>query len=87
MPRSVSTGGYMELPVRDLPEVPPKEPGRLLDRISVNIKDAAKLIGTNDKQIRRALYARELPAVKLGKSYSIAVADLQAWFHNKKSTL
>jgi excisionase family DNA binding protein len=52
--------------------------------IAVTIEQAAKLIGTNDKQIRRAIYARELPAVRLGKSYSIAIADLTKWFEHKK---
>lgn len=52
--------------------------------IAVTIEQAAKLIGTNDKQIRRAIYARELPAVRLGKSYSIALADLTKWFEHKK---
>jgi len=52
--------------------------------IAVTIEQAAKLIGTNDKQIRRAIYARELPAVRLGKSYSIAIADLTKWFERKK---
>jgi len=47
-------------------------------------RTGAKLIGTNDKQIRRAIYARELPAVRLGKSYSIAIADLTKWFERKK---
>ena len=51
------------------------------------IEQAAKLIGTNDKQIRRAIYAHELPAVRLGKSYSIAVADLTRWFERKKKFL
>jgi len=55
--------------------------------IAVTIEQAAKLIGTNDKQIRRAIYARELPAVRLGKSYSIAIADLTKWFERKKKFL
>jgi len=38
-----------------------------IQAIAVTIEQAAKLIGTNDKQIRRAIYARELPAVRLGK--------------------
>ena len=42
-------------------------------------------MGTNDKQIRRAIYAREIQVVRLGKSYSIAVADLQRWFDRKKT--
>ncbi len=59
-------------------QVPP------IQQIAVTIEHAAKLIGTNDKQIRRAIYARELPAVRLGKSYSIAIADLRNWFERKK---
>ena len=59
-------------------ELPPIQP------IAVTIEQAAKLIGTNDKQIRRAIYARELPAVRLGKSYSIAISDLTKWFERKK---
>jgi len=55
--------------------------------IAVTIEQAARLIGTNDKQIRRAIYARELPAVRLGKSYSIAIADLTKWFERKKKFL
>ena len=59
----------------------------LLDRIAVTVKEAAILIGTSDKQIRKALYARELPAARLGKAYSIGVADLRKWFDGKKTTL
>jgi len=59
-------------------QVPP------VQQIAVTIDEAAKLVGTNDKQIRRAIYARELPAVRLGKSYSIAIADLKTWFERKK---
>lgn len=59
-------------------QVPP------VQQIAVTIEQAAKLIGTNDKQIRRAIYARELPAVRLGKSYSIAIVDLKNWFERKK---
>jgi excisionase family DNA binding protein len=59
-------------------QLPPIQP------IAVTIEQAAKLFATNDKQIRRAMYARELQAVRLGKSYSIAVADLMTWFERKK---
>src|ERR1700746_904119 len=59
-------------------QLPPIQP------IAVTNDQAAKLIGTNDKQIRRAIYARELPAVRLGKSYSIAIVDLTRWFERKK---
>jgi hypothetical protein len=56
----------------------------LLDRIAVTVKEAAILIGTSDKQIRKAfLYARELPAARLGKANSIGVADLRRWFDGK----
>ncbi len=76
---NVSLGEEIELgiPMAVL-QLPPIQP------IAVTIEQAAKLIGTNDKQIRRAIYARELPAVRLGKSYSIAIADLTKWFERKK---
>jgi excisionase family DNA binding protein len=56
----------------------------LLDRIAVTVREAAILIGTSDKQIRKALYARELPAAKLGNAYAIGVDDLRKWFDGKK---
>jgi len=59
----------------------------LPERIAVTVKEAAELVGTNQKQIRRALYRRELQAAKLGKSYSIAVEDLRKWFDSKKGIL
>ena len=55
--------------------------------IAVTVKQAARLLGTNDKQIRRGIHARELPVVRFGNSYSIAVDDLKAWFDQKKSVL
>ena len=55
--------------------------------IAVTVKQAANLIGTNDKHIRAAIYARELPVLRLGKSYHIAVSDLTEWFNRKKRTL
>lgn len=58
-----------------------------LDRIAVTVKEAAILIGTCDSQIRKALYARELPAAKLGNAYAIGVEDLRKWFDGKKRTL
>ena len=59
----------------------------LPDRIAVTVKEAAVLLGTNRKQIRKALYARELPAARLGKAYAIGVEDLRKWFDSKKTTL
>lgn len=59
----------------------------LLDRIAVTVKEAAILVGTNDKQIRKALHAGELPAARLGNAYSIGVADLRKWFDGRKRTL
>jgi excisionase family DNA binding protein len=58
-----------------------------LPPIAVTVKQAARLLGTNDKQIRRGIYARELPVVRFGNSYSIAVDDLRAWFNRKKGVL
>jgi excisionase family DNA binding protein len=55
--------------------------------IAVTVKQAARLLGTNDKQIRRGIHARELPVVRFGNSYSIGVDDLRVWFDRKKATL
>lgn len=55
--------------------------------IAVTVKQAARLLGTNDKQIRRGIHARELPVVRFGNIYSIAVEDLIRWFSSKKRTL
>lgn len=57
------------------------------NRIAVTVKEAARLLSTNDKQIRRGIHARELPVVRFGNSYSIGVDDLRAWFNRKKATL
>ena len=79
---NVSPGEEIELGISmAVLQLPPIQP------IAVTIEQAARLIGTNDKQIRRAIYARELPAVRLGKSYSIAIADLTKWFERKKKFL
>ena len=59
----------------------------MTDRIAVSVKEAAKLLATNDKQIRRGIYARELPVVRFGNSYSIAVEDLMRWLSSKERTL
>jgi excisionase family DNA binding protein len=59
----------------------------LMPPIAVTVKHAARLLGTNDKQIRRGIYSRELPVVRFGNSYSIAVDDLRAWFNRKKGVL
>jgi len=58
-----------------------------LERIAVTVKEAAALIGTNTKQIRKALYARELPAARLGNAYAIGVDDLRNRFNRKKKML
>ena len=55
--------------------------------IAVTVKQAARLLGTNDKQIRRGIHARELPVVRFGNSYSIGVEDLRKWFDRRKRTL
>ena len=60
---------------------------RLIDRIAVTVEEAALLVGTNDKQIRKAIHARELPVLRRGNSYLIAVEDLIRWFNSKKGTL
>jgi rRNA-processing protein FCF1 len=57
------------------------------DTIAVNIKKAARICGTNDKQIRKGIYAREIPVVRLGNSYVIAIDDLREWIKRKKKTI
>lgn len=69
------------------PSVAGRPDVRLIDRIAVTVMEAAELVGTNDKQIRKAIYARELPVVRLGNSYLIAVEDLIRWFNSKKGKL
>jgi excisionase family DNA binding protein len=70
-----------------LSELPSGSPEQALTPIAVTVKQAARLLGTNDKQIRRAIHARELPVVRFGNSYSIAVDDLRALFNRKKGVL
>lgn len=53
----------------------------------MTVRQAARLLGTNDKQIRKAIHARELPVVRFGNSYSIGIEDLRRWFDSKKRTL
>jgi excisionase family DNA binding protein len=75
--------------VRD-PSIPPvcsESAVAVQTPIAVTVEQAARLLGTNDKQIRRGIYARELPVVRFGNSYSIAVDDLRAWFNRKKRVL
>jgi hypothetical protein len=43
------------------------------DRIAVTVKEDARLFSTNDKQIRRGIYARELPMVRFGNSTASAL--------------
>ena len=62
-------------------------PEQAVTPIAVTVKEAARLLGTNDKQIRRGIYARELPVVRFGNSYSIGLDDLRAWFNRKKGVL
>ena len=62
--------------VVQLPPIPP---------IAVTIVQAAKLIGTNDKQIRRAIYARELPAVPWASRTASRLPILRGGLSGKRS--
>ena len=42
-----------------------------LTPIAVTVKQAARLLGTNDKQIRRGIHARELPAESRSRKSSL----------------
>jgi hypothetical protein len=56
-------------------------------KVAVTVKEATELLATNHKQIRRGMYARELPVVRFENSHSIGVDDLRAWFNRKKAIL
>ena len=58
-----------------------------IEAIAVTVAQAAKMLGTNQGQIRKGLYSRELKAARLGKAYYIKVADLMRWFDSKVRNL
>lgn len=50
------------------------------DRHAVSINTAADLYDVSRDTIRKAIYARELPAKKVGRGFRIDVASLREWF-------
>jgi len=84
---SVSDSGTKRVSDSSIRPTPVQNTTKDQTPIAVTVKQAAHLLGTNDKQIRRGIHARELPVVRFGNSYSIAVDDLRAWFNRKKATL
>jgi hypothetical protein len=59
------------------------------NKIAVRVEEAAELVSMHPNAIRKAIYAREIPAVQHGtnKPYYILVSDLIDWFNRKKKTL
>lgn len=52
---------------------PSREEVRLL-----NIKEAARFLGTTDKTLYTKIWRREIPFIKLGRSVRFDVRDLEA---------
>lgn len=58
--------------------MPDKErPGREEVRL-LNIKEAARFLGTTDKTLYSKIWRREIPFIKLGRSVRFDVRDLEA---------
>jgi excisionase family DNA binding protein len=51
----------------------------------MTVNEAAAWLRTNPKQVRKLIHHRELPAIRLGKSYVIDRLDLEAWWARKKA--
>ena len=56
-----------------------------LEPIAVDIKQAAKFLGTSVHQIRTLIYGQELKAFTLGKKQLLRVADLRDFINKKVS--
>ena len=54
-----------------------KQPGREEVRL-LNIKEAARFLGTTDKTLYTKIWRREIPFIKLGRSVRFDVGDLEA---------
>ena len=52
-------------------------PGREEVRL-LNIKEAARFLGTTDKTLYTKVWRREIPFIKLGRSVRFDVRDLEA---------
>jgi excisionase family DNA binding protein len=54
-----------------------ERPGREEVRL-LNIKEAARFLGTTDKTLYSKVWRREIPFVKIGRSVRFDVRDLEA---------
>ena len=54
-----------------------ERPGREEVRL-LNIKEAARFLGTTDKTLYSKIWRREIPFIKLGRSVRFDVRDLEA---------
>jgi excisionase family DNA binding protein len=54
-----------------------ERPGREEVRL-LNIKEAARFLGTTDKTLYTKIWRREIPFIKLGRSVRFDVRDLEA---------
>ena len=54
-----------------------ERPGREEVRL-LNIKEAARFLGTTDKTLYTKVWRREIPFIKLGRSVRFDVRDLEA---------
>ena len=54
-----------------------KQPGREEVRL-LNIKEAARFLGTTDKTLYTKIWRREIPFIKIGRSVRFDVKDLEA---------
>ena len=54
-----------------------ERPGREEVRL-LNIKEAARFLGTTDKTLYTKIWRREIPFIKIGRSVRFDVRDLEA---------
>lgn len=57
--------------------------------VRLNLRDAARMFGVSDWTLRQAITRGELQAVVLGdpgkrRTYSVRVADVEAWFAGQR---
>jgi len=52
-----------------------------LPRLAYRVSEVAESLGLDDETVRRWCVSGEIPAVKRGKVWLIALADLERWLH------
>ena len=55
-----------------------------IDRLVVDVQNAAKMLGVCTKTLRREIERGELGALRIGKAIRIRVAELQAYILRKE---